>query len=72
MKCSKCGRDVEDGKLFCPVCGTEIQWVPEYNTLETILQQQQIKEQEKLQQKKMHEEYLQRKKKRRTRKKKTE
>lgn len=22
MKCSKCGRDVQDGFIYCPMCGT--------------------------------------------------
>ena len=34
MKCANCGTEFEDGILFCPVCGKEVQWVPEYNTLE--------------------------------------
>ncbi len=44
MKCANCGTEFEDGILFCPVCGKEVQWVPEYNTLETIIQQREIQE----------------------------
>lgn len=47
MKCRNCGADLEEGTLFCPVCGKEIQWVPEYNTLETLLKQRELEEQEK-------------------------
>lgn len=47
MKCRNCGADLEEGTLFCPVCGKEVQWVPEYNTLETLIKQREIEEQEK-------------------------
>ena len=47
MKCTNCGAEFEDGTLFCPKCGKEVQWVPEYNTLETILRQKELMEQEK-------------------------
>lgn len=47
MKCSNCGTELENGKLFCPICGKEVQWVPEYNTLETIIRQKEIQEKEK-------------------------
>lgn len=30
MKCPNCGSEIEDGKLLCSVCGTEIQYVPDY------------------------------------------
>lgn len=30
MKCPNCGSEIEDGKLLCSVCGTEIQYVPNY------------------------------------------
>lgn len=49
MKCTKCGADFENGTLFCPKCGREIQWVPEYNTMETWMQQKQMLNQEKKQ-----------------------
>lgn len=44
MKCANCGTELKDGTLFCPVCKSEIQWVPEYHTLETILLQKQMQE----------------------------
>lgn len=47
MKCTNCGAKLEEGTLFCPKCGKEVQWVPEYNTLETIIKQKELKEQEK-------------------------
>lgn len=47
MKCRHCGSDLEEGTLFCPVCGKEVQWVPEYNTLETLIKQREREEQEK-------------------------
>lgn len=47
MKCRNCGAEYEEGNLFCPKCGKEIQWVPEYNTLETLIRQKELQEQEK-------------------------
>lgn len=35
MKCPLCGEEVKPGTFFCPKCLSEIQWVPEYNTVET-------------------------------------
>ena len=39
MKCPHCGKEVKPGTLFCPKCLTEIQWVPGYNTVETLIRQ---------------------------------
>lgn len=47
MKCRHCGAVFEKGTLFCPKCGKEVQWVPEYNTLETFMKQKEHEEQEK-------------------------
>lgn len=47
MKCTNCGAEFEDGTLFCPKCNKEVQWVPEYHSLETILRQKELMEQEK-------------------------
>lgn len=30
MTCSKCGNELKDGMIFCPVCGTELSIVPEF------------------------------------------
>lgn len=37
MKCPKCHAEVEKGNLYCPNCLTEIPWVQEYNSVETLL-----------------------------------
>lgn len=63
MKCANCGTEFQDGKLFCPVCGEEVQWVPEYNTVETIIRQRELQE-KALKEKKKKEEQLQREKQR--------
>ena len=44
MKCANCGTELKDGTLFCPACKSEVQWVPEYHTLETLLLQKQMRE----------------------------
>lgn len=31
MKCKKCGNEVKAGEVYCPICGKEIQIVPDYN-----------------------------------------
>ena len=31
MKCPNCGSHLEEGNLFCEVCGEEINIVPEYD-----------------------------------------
>ncbi|MGN0315490.1 MAG: chitobiase/beta-hexosaminidase C-terminal domain-containing protein [Fusicatenibacter sp.] len=49
MKCSRCGATLENGKLFCPVCGQEVQLVPDYETVETVYYKQKaIKKEEQL------------------------
>ena len=40
MKCQKCGNDIPDGELFCKECGAEVQLVPDYNTVDHLIQQQ--------------------------------
>lgn len=47
MKCPYCGEKIEPGTLFCPKCLTEIQWVPEYNTVETLMKQKKHEERKK-------------------------
>ena len=34
MICSKCKKEIPDGKVFCPYCGNEIRFVPDYNVFE--------------------------------------
>lgn len=34
MKCSKCNKELEKGSLYCNICGTAVQLVPEYNEFE--------------------------------------
>ena len=34
MTCDKCGHELEDGQVFCPKCGGEIQLVANYNPTE--------------------------------------
>lgn len=61
MRCSKCGAEIEEGKLYCSVCGAEVQLVPEYDTLGNYMRQ---KEQQKAQEEeaaKRQEEILRRK-----------
>lgn len=41
MKCSRCGADIEEGKLFCSRCGQEVQLVPNYDTLGSRLFEEQ-------------------------------
>ena len=73
MKCANCGTELKDGTLFCPVCKSEIQWVPEYHTLETILLQKQMREKNlKEKKQKKEEELRQKKRQEEIRKKKTE
>lgn len=37
MKCMSCGAEFADDSLICPVCGHEIQIVPDYNPLDDVL-----------------------------------
>lgn len=46
-KCSQCGASMNDDEVFCPACGQEVQLVPDYETMESrIYEQQKLKEQE--------------------------
>lgn len=47
MKCKSCGTELKKGVFFCPVCGKEVQWVPEYNTLENIMRLKKAAEEER-------------------------
>ena len=37
MRCTHCGANIPDNQLICPVCGAEVQIVPDYNPLEDVL-----------------------------------
>jgi len=37
MVCKNCGREIENGKMYCSFCGTEARLVPDYNELEEEL-----------------------------------
>lgn len=51
MKCTNCGAELPKGELYCPTCGQEVQWVPNYDTLETIMIQQRAEEEKAAKQK---------------------
>jgi hypothetical protein len=36
MKCKKCGAGIPEGKIYCEICGTAIQMVPDYNPVDDI------------------------------------
>lgn len=36
MKCRECGAEIPEGKIYCEVCGTAIQMVPDYNPVDDI------------------------------------
>lgn len=44
MKCPHCGVEVKPGSLFCDKCLTEVPWVKEYSTVETLLEQKKMEE----------------------------
>ncbi|MCI6995678.1 MAG: chitobiase/beta-hexosaminidase C-terminal domain-containing protein [Eubacterium sp.] len=46
MKCSNCGKPVEEGRLFCMNCGQEIQWVPDYDSFGSYMEQERIKKEQ--------------------------
>lgn len=40
MKCRYCGAEFQDDEIICPICGTELQMVPDYNPLDDALERQ--------------------------------
>lgn len=46
MKCPKCQREVEKGSLYCKYCLTEIPWVKEFNSVETLMEKKKKDEEE--------------------------
>ncbi|MEE1196177.1 MAG: chitobiase/beta-hexosaminidase C-terminal domain-containing protein [Lachnospiraceae bacterium] len=68
MKCQKCGKDIPDGELICVECGAEVQLVPDYNSIEYMMQcrdnqEEKEKEYEKTVDRKMRKKYKKKKKK---------
>ena len=37
MRCLKCGAQIPEGDMYCPKCGSPIQLVPDYTSLENLL-----------------------------------
>lgn len=37
MHCSKCNAELPPGKVYCPVCGQEVQIVPDYDPLDELI-----------------------------------
>jgi uncharacterized Zn finger protein (UPF0148 family) len=54
--CSKCGAQFPDDELICPVCGQEVQLVPDYVTIESHMQEDEFRKQEEERAKKEEEE----------------
>ncbi len=48
MKCPKCHREVEPGSLYCQYCLTEIPWVKEYDSVETLMEKKKLEEEEEV------------------------
>lgn len=40
MICTRCGAEFPDDQMVCPVCGAEVQIVPDYNPLDDVLAQE--------------------------------
>ena len=43
MTCPYCGKRLQDGEVICPVCGTEVVTVPEYHSVEVMLERQNLR-----------------------------
>ncbi|MDD3279353.1 MAG: chitobiase/beta-hexosaminidase C-terminal domain-containing protein [Lachnospiraceae bacterium] len=67
MKCSKCGAPIEDGQVYCPVCGEEVQLVPDFYSSTSVTntqkkKEQKLKEQQEQERRRKQEEAAHRKK----------
>ena len=40
MICTRCGAEFPDDQMVCPICGAEVQIVPDYNPLDDVLAQE--------------------------------
>lgn len=40
MICTRCGAEFPDDQMVCPICGEEVQIVPDYNPLDDVLAQE--------------------------------
>lgn len=40
MICTRCGAEFPDDRMVCPICGAEVQIVPDYNPLDDVLAQE--------------------------------
>lgn len=47
MRCSNCGEPIEEGRLFCLNCGQEVQWVPDYDSFGSLMEQERIRKEKK-------------------------
>lgn len=46
MKCSNCGKPIEEGRLFCSYCGQEVQWVPDYDSFGNYMELERMKKEQ--------------------------
>ena len=46
MICRNCGGEIPEGKMFCPYCGTEVQLVPDYSTIDMMAEQKLLEEED--------------------------
>ncbi|MDD7047722.1 MAG: zinc-ribbon domain-containing protein, partial [Lachnospiraceae bacterium] len=56
--CTNCGAQFADDELFCPVCGQEVQLVPDFETIESKIAQSE-KEKEEAERKREEERHFQ-------------
>ena len=54
--CTNCGAQFPDDELICPVCGQEVQLVPDYVTIESHMQEDEFRKQEEEKKKREEEE----------------